>query len=633
MTIYRLRPPAQRFQLVGENSTRLVLHHRGQSPCSFQNQGQFQRLIINLKVEVKIKIMVQHLPLWLTITVFLLGNIYANALSYDYSASIECLKSPQKPQYNGGIIANPELNDGSEGWSSFGYAKIEHRELNGNKFIVAHSRSNPHGSVSQSVYLDKNKIYTFSAWIQVSEGSNNVPVTATFKTKNGYKNAGAIVAQSNCWSMLKGGLTVDTSGLADLYFQSNNTAVEIWVDSISLQPCSQKQWKSHQDQSIEKNRKAKVRIQAVDNQGNPLPHANISIIQKKVNFPFGCAINKNILNNPAYQAWFTSRFTVTVFENELKWYSTEYSRGKIDYSVSDALVQFAKQNNIAVRGHNVIWNDPKYQPEWVKSLSPADLNKAATDRLNSVMSKYKGQLIGWDVVNENLHFNFLESKLGPDASSVFYNLAGKADGTTTLFLNEFSTIESSGDVAASPANYLKKVRSIQSYAGNGNLKLGIGLEGHFSTPNIPYIRSAIDTLAAANLPIWITEVDVSSGGKQVEFLEQILREVHSHPKVAGIVIWSAWSPQGCYRMCLTDNNFKNLPTGDVVDKLLHEWGGLKELFGSTDLNGFFETSLSHGDYHVKIHHPSANSSLDQQLNLDSSIDSDHHQELVLQFTA
>lgn len=56
-----------------------------------------------------------------------------------------------------------------------------------------------------------------AAWIQVSSGS--VPVTAIFKTSSGFIHAGAIVAESNCWSMLKGGLTVDASGPAELYFE------------------------------------------------------------------------------------------------------------------------------------------------------------------------------------------------------------------------------------------------------------------------------------------------------------------------------------------------------------------------------------------------------------------------------
>lgn len=70
-------------------------------------------------------------------------------------------------------------------------------------------------------------------------------------------------------------------------------------------------------------------------------------------------------------------------------------------------------------------------------------------------------------------------------------------------------------------------------------------------------------------------------------------------------MWAAWSPSGCYRMCLTDNNFKNLATGDVVDKLLHEWGFMK-MDGKTDPSGFFEATLLYGDYEVKISHPHIN---------------------------
>ncbi|CAK7330163.1 unnamed protein product [Dovyalis caffra] len=453
--------------------------------------------------------------------------------------------------------------------------------------------------MSQKLYLKKNHLYTFSAWIQVSQG--NVQVKAIFKTASGFKYAGAVVAESKCWSMLKGGLTVNTSGPAELYFESKNTSVEIWVDSISLQPFTEKEWRSHQEQSIEKTRKAKVRIQALDKQGNPLPNATISIEQKKLSFPFGCAINKNILSNTAYQNWFTSRFTVASFENEMKWYSTEGSQHHIDYSVTDAMMNFAKQHNIAVRGHNVIWEDPKYQPGWIYLLPPNDLRKAVKERVGSIMTRYKGRLIAWDVVNENLHFSFFESKLGNNASAAIYNLAGKTDGTTTLFLNDYNTIEESGDGAASPAKYLQKLKEIQSFPGNGNLHMGIGLESHFSIPNLPYMRASLDTLASAHVPIWLTEVDVQGNpADQARYLDQILREAHSYPKIAGIVIWSAWNPQGCYRMCLTDNNFKNLATGNAVDKLLHELGG--PLTGKTDANGFFEVSLSHGHYNVKIIH-------------------------------
>ncbi|KAF2294420.1 hypothetical protein GH714_011263 [Hevea brasiliensis] len=243
----------------------------------------------------------------------------------------------------------------------------------------------------------------------------------------------------------------------------------------------------------------------------------------------------------------------------MKWYSTEPSQGKVDYSVPDAMLQFAKKNNVLVRGHNVFWDDPKHQQGWINSLSPTDLSKATTDRINSVISRYRRQVICWDV-NENLHINFFESKLGQNASAVFYNLAQKFDGTWTLFLNEYNTIEDARDGDSTPAKYLQKLRDIKAFPGNRNLKLGIGLESHFSSaaPNLAYMRASIDTLAATNFPIWLTEVYVQRGPYQSSA-------------------------------------------------------------GRTDGNGFFEASLSHGLYCVKIHHPSAkNSSLVQKLNVVSS---------------
>ncbi|KAM7254051.1 hypothetical protein ACFE04_031733 [Oxalis oulophora] len=544
----------------------------------------------------------------------LLTRHKVNAVPYDYTATIECLAEPYKPQYDGGMIVNSELNEGIKGWSTFGNGKIDYRESSGNKYIVAHSRNRSHDSLSQRVYLRNDRLYTFSAWIQVSHGE--APVTAVFKTARGLIiPTGSIVAEANCWSMLKGGLTVNVSGSAQLYFESKNTSVEIWIDNISLQPFSEEEWKSHQDQSIENARKSKVRVRAMDKKGNPVPNATISFEQKSLGFPFGCAIDKNILYNKAYQNWFLSRFKYATFGNEMKWASTEYTQGKEDYSIPDAMLQFTSQHGVSVRGHNIIWEDPSYQPPWVNSLSSTDLYKAVERRISSLVSRYRGKVIAWDVVNENMHFNFYESKLGSGFSSDVYKQTHNIDGNTPLFLNEYNTIEDSRDSTSLPARYLQILRDIQKYSGAYNL--GIGLESHFHTPNLPFMRAGLDYLGSTNLPIWLTEVDVD--GDQPTYLEQVLREGHSHPKVAGIIVWGGWSPNGCYRMCLTDNNFKNLAVGDVVDKLLSEWK--LSTIVKTDANGFFESYLFHGDYQVKISHPTlTNSYLVQSLEVTPSED-------------
>lgn len=102
-------------------------------------------------------------------------------------------------------------------------------------------------------------------------------------------------------------------------------------------------------------------------------------------------------------------------------------------------------------------------------------------------------------------------------------------------------------------------------------------------------------------------------------MEEILREAYSHPNVEGIVMWTAWRSEGCYRMCLTDNNFNNLATGDVVDKLLQEWGVTPYIEGKTDPNGFFEASLSHGHYQLKLTHNSTLSDSFQVHNMRSPL--------------
>ncbi|KAE8661556.1 F-box/kelch-repeat protein [Hibiscus syriacus] len=553
--------------------------------------------------------------LLLALWILFAAVIKAKAVPYDYTASIECLAQPHKAQYGGGIIKNPELNEGLIGWSTFGNALIQHRnDSNGNKFVVARKRTQSLDGVSHKLYLENNKLYTFSSWVQVSEGKSLVK--AVLKTVTGLKVAAATVAESECWTMLKGGVTVDASGPAELIFENHNTSVEIWVDSVSLQPFTHEEWNRHHVENIEKT-KRRVRIR-VDARGKPVANSKISIEQKVSGKPIGCASNKNILTNVGYQSWFTSRFTHTTFENEMKWYSNEPSRGKEDYTVSDSMMALMKQNNIAVRGHNIFWDDPHYQPSWVPSLGANDLSAAASKRINSVMTKYKGQVIGWDVVNENLHFNFFESKLGAEASSTLYKMVSNVDSSVPLFMNEFNTLEEKGDAASTPAKYLVKLKEIQGVLGGNAKQMAIGLECHFDVPNLPYIRSSLDTLAAMKLPIWLTEIDVKSNPNQAMYLEQVLREGHGHPGVNGIIIWSAWQPGGCYRMCLTDNNFKNLATGDVVDKLLKEWGIKAILQGQTDTHGFFEASLFHGEYQVQISDriEAANSSLIQSFKVE-----------------
>lgn len=264
-------------------------------------------------------------------------------------------------------------------------------------------------------------------------------------------------------------------------------------------------------------RKSKVRFQITQINETALEGASVFIKQTRSAFPFGCGMNYHILTSNDYQNWFGSRFKFTTFTNAMKWYSTEEKQGQENYTIADAMLKFTKENGISVRGHNIFWDNKKMQPEWVKSLSPDELREAAAKRINSVVSRYKGELIAWDVVNENLHFSFFEDNLGENASAEYFSEAYQLDPKPLLFMNEYNTVEDSRDRAASPANYIKKIEQILSFPGNEGISAAIGLQGRFTAgqPNIPYMRAGLDALDTTALPIWLTEVSVDSDPDQV----------------------------------------------------------------------------------------------------------------------
>jgi GH35 family endo-1,4-beta-xylanase len=453
-----------------------------------------------------------------------------------------------------------------------------------------------------------------------------------FQAPNGaYIIGGTTVAKSGCWSMLKGGMTAYSSGQAEFFFETDGV-VDILVDSVSLQPFSFAEWKNHSRLSADKARKSTVKVLARGPDGVPLAKANVRIELLRPGFPLGNAMTKEILDIPAYEKWFTSRFTVASFENEMKWYYTEWKRDHEDYTVPDAMLRLAQKHNIKVRGHNVFWDTNNTQMGWVNPLSPDQLRAAMQKRLNSVVTRYAGKVIAWDVMNENLHGEFYETRLGtPNVSAQIYQQVAQIDRTATLFMNEFSTLEWAGDMTAMSSKYVRKMEEIRSYPGNAGLKLAVGLESHFSTPNIPYVRATLDMLAQLKLPIWLTEVDVSpkTGPYQVEYLEDVLREGYGHPNVEGIVMWAAWHKHGCYVMCLTDKDFNNLPAGNLVDKLIAEWKTHPEA-ATTDANGVAELDLVHGDYSFTVTHPSLHSPTVHALTVDASSSSSLEHALGIQ---
>lgn len=484
----------------------------------------------------------------------------------------------------------------------------------------------PNDSFSQELDLKKRIYYTFSAWVQVSDG-DEVVVAALKNSSNGRQVIGSVIPQTGCWSMIKGGIDFDIDTPAQLYFETNNTNTELWVDSVSLQPFTKSHWRKQQSKNINKIRKRTIRLRVTNKDGLNLQGAKIILRQTKPFFTLGCGIALTILENKEYQKWFASRFTAMTFDNEMKWYYTEENQGVENYTISDPMFAFADKHGISVRGHNIFWDNIEYNPKWVTKLYGRELMRASMRRIGSVMSRYSGRVIGWDVMNENLHFSFFEDRIGANASAMLYKIAQALDPETNMFLNEYNTLEYPGDIRSSPSKYIRKIKEITSFPGNQDMVVAIGVQAHFMKPNIPYMRACLDILGAMKMPIWLTELTVDQTiPNQAEYLEEIMREAYSHHSVEGIIVWSGWKPTGCREMCLTDNQFNNLPAGDVVDKLIDEWK-TKKLKGSTDENGVFEHPIFKGSYIMTVKNPETGEILKRTLD----VTNENNEEVFIQF--
>ncbi|XVE67137.1 hypothetical protein DITRI_Ditri08aG0136600 [Diplodiscus trichospermus] len=500
---------------------------------------------------------------------------------YDFTAYTECKAQPEEPLYQGGILKNepPVMGPRIIGEIATGF------------YTPAFVLKN----------LSQGNIYSFSSWVRI-QGANSSLIKASLKTENKtYDCIGTVLAKSGCWSFLKGGFILDSpSNLSLLLFQnSDDKDINIAIASASLQSFTDQEWRNNQHYIINAQRKRAVTIHVSDQQGNRLRGAAITVDQVSKDFPFGSAIASTILGNVPYQNWFVERFNAAVFENELKWYATEPDQGKTNYTIPDQMLEFVRAHQIIARGHNIFWEDPKYTPAWVRNLTGPELQSAVNSRIQSLMSKYREEFIHWDVSNEMLHFDFYEKRLGPDATLNFYETAHRSDPLATLFMNEFNVVETCSDTKSTVDTYIERIRDLEK---GGMYMDGIGLESHFTIPNPPLMRAVLDKLATLGLPIWLTEVDISSSvGKELQatYLEQVLREGFSHPSVNGIMLWTALHPKGCYEMCLTDENLNNLPAGDVVDNLLKEWQ-TREIEGQTDEHGSYSFYGFLGEYKVNV---------------------------------
>jgi len=275
----------------------------------------------------------------------------------------------------------------------------------------------------------------------------------------------------------------------------------------------------------------------------------LKVLQTAINL--GTAVNYDALVNDAeYRALIQRYFTTTVPENEMKFDAIEPQQGTFDFAKADAIVRFAQENHIAVRGHVLVANGQL--PDWLKngSFTRDQAMAILKNHIETVVGHYRGQVISWDVINEAfldgpwaLRNNFWMRAIGPDYISLAFIWAHEADPQAVLYYNDYSAEEMNGKSSAIYA-LLKNLRAQNIPVG------GVGLEAHLTLayhPNPTSVAANMARFAALGLEVAITEMDVQiyqGSGTQAQRLQEqaryygdIASACHHTPACKTFVIW------------------------------------------------------------------------------------------------
>ena len=304
--------------------------------------------------------------------------------------------------------------------------------------------------------------------------------------------------------------------------------------------------------------------------------------------------------------------------------STQLS-GASNYNFSeiDPFFNFAQQNNLAFRGHPMIWN--QFNSPWLveKFKSPnttnAEIEQIFTNHISTLGKKYAGKVNSWDVVNEVINVEdgradglrdtmvsgFNGDKyptwlkfLGPGYIQRAFVLAHEADPGAKLILNE-TALEYSNALGNS---YWEKRRStllalLTKLKANGTPIHALGLQSHLlARLNKDFdgnkFRKFSSEVANLGLKIVISELDVSDLElpQNIEVRDRIVAEsyyeylsvVLDEPAVTTVVNWgltdrytwlSDFAPRkdgAQVRPLLRDRQYNPKPAWQAVARALKE---------------------------------------------------------------
>lgn len=293
--------------------------------------------------------------------------------------------------------------------------------------------------------------------------------------------------------------------------------------------------------------------------------------------------------------------------NQFKWSGIEPSgRNILNYAPFDYTFNWYNSVGWDMRAHTLLWggnNSTDYHciPQWVMNLS-SDKNamyEACKTRIIREVTRYKGKIKEYDVLNEPTHANYLQSIVGDSINWNSFKWAHEADPDAKLYINDYNIIEWQNQTD----NFVALVKKMLQ---NGAPISGIGSQCHIgSSVDLTNFKTRFDQLGQFGLPVKITEFDMGAKSltekQYAAEISKMMRLAFSHPSIEGFVFWGitepTWVPESIVNLIREDRTTKL--AADSLYHLTHEVWTTK-LAGETDLSGNYAFNGYFGDYEVLV---------------------------------
>ena len=218
-------------------------------------------------------------------------------------------------------------------------------------------------------------------------------------------------------------------------------------------------------------------------------------------------------NNTAVNTVVSQHFNTAVAENCMKSEVIQPKEGKFRFGLADEFIAYCERYGLKPIGHCLVWHSQA--PKWF--FTDAEGNPVNREvmiermkkHITTVVTRYKGRIHGWDVVNEAIEDDgsFRKSPfyniIGEDFIEIAFSTAHEADPDAELYYNDYSM--------SNPAKREAVCRLVKKLKDKGLRIDAIGMQSHngMNYPDLSEYEKSIEAFADCGVKVMITELDLN----------------------------------------------------------------------------------------------------------------------------